>query len=322
MRARAGVGRGLGGPGVRHRALRERSRVPAILVRVPVSAVLFDLDDTLLDAEAAWRSGVGELVAIRAPGLGLDLTTAIQAWGEVFPEWFERYLVGEISMQASRAGRIRDWSRLLGLQVRDGEEAAWFDSYVAGYQRGWAPFADVLPALTALAPLPLGLVTNGDGIQQRQKVAALGLESRFAAVVVSSDVGVPKPDPAIFLAAASALRVDPAECVMVGDLLDRDVAGALAAGMGAVWLRRPDGPQADMVVPQELAGRFQTLATLVELPAVLASWPDGVEAVGVDAVGVDAVGVDAVGVEAVGVEAVGVDAVGVDAVGVDAAAGA
>ena len=48
MRARAGVGRGLGGPGVRHRALRERSRVPAILVRVPVSAVLFDLEIAFL----------------------------------------------------------------------------------------------------------------------------------------------------------------------------------------------------------------------------------------------------------------------------------
>lgn len=237
-----------------------------------VAAVLFDLDDTLLDAEAAWRSGVAELIAARAPGV--EHAAGLAAWGEVFPEWFERFLAGEISFEASRVGRIQDWCRLLGIDVPFGAESDWFDSYVVGYRRGWTTFPDVPPALSALAPLPLGVVTNGDGVQQREKVSALGLDGLFATVVVSSDVGLSKPDPAIFLAAATALDVAPADCVMVGDLLHRDVSGALAAGMGAVWLQRPDGPQASVAVPAELADRFAILPSLAGLPELIAAWPD------------------------------------------------
>ena len=71
---------------------------------------------------------------------------------------------------------------------------------------------------------------------------------------------------------------------MVGDRLDRDVAAALAAGMGAVWLRRPDGPEADTVPPIALGGRFAEIASLDELPALALGWPCGLDARGSGAV--------------------------------------
>jgi FMN phosphatase YigB (HAD superfamily) len=56
--------------------------------------------------------------------------------------------------------------------------------------------------------------------------------------VFSQDVGVEKPDPAIFAVACSQAGCAPAELVHVGDSLATDVAGANAAGAVSVWLNR------------------------------------------------------------------------------------
>lgn len=233
----------------------------------PIAAVLFDLDDTLLDTDTAWRRGVAHLVARRAAG-SVPEEVAAQAWDEAFPHWFERYLRGQATLAESRIGRIREWAGTLGLAVPDGAELAWFETFVEGYRQGWVLFPDARPALAALAGLRRGLVTNGDSTLQRQKVAALDLDPVMDVVLVSSEVGQPKPEPAIFLAAAGQLGIAPEQCLMVGDRLDRDISGALAAGMRAAWLRRPDGPEAATRPPAELSGRFRTIESLHEVPAL------------------------------------------------------
>src|SRR5207249_3433247 len=54
------------------------------------------------------------------------------------------------------------------------------------------------------------------------------------------EVGRSKPDPALFRHALRAARAGPAECLMVGDRLDNDVAPAVALGMATAWVRWPD----------------------------------------------------------------------------------
>jgi hypothetical protein len=109
----------------------------------------------------------------------------------------------------------------------------------------------------------LALVTNGAACLQREKLEQSGLAGHFDAVVVSADVGVGKPDPAVFQRALSMLGARADEAVMIGDNLVRDVDGALAAGLRAVWINRfgqPRPPGRDDLV--EISG-------LAELPAVL-----------------------------------------------------
>jgi len=153
--------------------------------------------------------------------------------------------------------------------VARGSELDLFAAFTEGYRAGWALFPDVLPMVERLPDLPRAVVTNGDGAQQREKVAVLGLAAAVDAVLVSSEVGAAKPDPRIMLRAAQELGVPAGRCLMVGDQIDRDVRAALAAGMQAAWLRRPDGPQARTEVPAELAGRFTTIESLSELPGLL-----------------------------------------------------
>jgi FMN phosphatase YigB (HAD superfamily) len=89
------------------------------------------------------------------------------------------------------------------------------------------------------------------------------LADHFDAVVVSGEVGTGKPDPVVFAHAVEALGVEPGDAVMVGDNLLKDVDGAIAAGLGAIWVNRDARPRP--------GGRSSVLEVrdLGELPALL-----------------------------------------------------
>ena len=76
----------------------------------------------------------------------------------------------------------------------------------------------------------------------RQDLADLGFDGIFDAVVTSRSTGYEKPHAAIFERCLVELRVDPADAAIVGDRLDRDVAGARGVGMRASGSGRSGSP--------------------------------------------------------------------------------
>lgn len=69
----------------------------------------------------------------------------------------------------------------------------------------------------------LGLITNGPSRAQWQKIGRLGLRKYFDCVLVSGDLPWEKPDQHIFLEACKLLKVEPRNCIMVGDKLETDI---------------------------------------------------------------------------------------------------
>jgi putative hydrolase of the HAD superfamily len=133
--------------------------------------------------------------------------------------------------------------------------------------------ADALPALEALreAGYRLGVIAN----QPSQVRAALerdGLVAFFEVWGVSDDLGLQKPDPALFLHAIRTAGVDAARAVMVGDRLDYDVRPAKAAGMRTIWVLRGEAPD-DPTTAQlaEADGWVEDLGQLWEAVAQLAA---------------------------------------------------
>ncbi len=85
----------------------------------------------------------------------------------------------------------------------------------------------------------LAVVTNGSesGAEEVQKaLARVGFESYITRIFAQKDIGMGKPDPALFAHVLYELHMRPQDCVMVGDNLEKDVLGALACGIDAVWL--------------------------------------------------------------------------------------
>jgi putative hydrolase of the HAD superfamily len=212
-----------------------------------IAALLLDLDQTLLD-NAHFRTSVVrtcEAVAARNPSLRVDdlLTANASAVTGYFPEAERPWTLGQLS--GVEVGR-EIWRRtLLALDVRDGALVDYAADLHLRYGReAYRPFDDVprlFDAVEALR-LPIALVTNGAADSQRDKLRALGIEQRFAAVVISGEVGRAKPDAVVFAIALERLGVPAERAWHVGDNVSTDVAGALAAGCNAVWLNRRNAP--------------------------------------------------------------------------------
>lgn len=200
--------------------------------------VFFDLDATLLDHEAAVRGGLARF---------------LDAYGEVLPggsaDFFPRWeAIADKYLQSTEAGktlsypeqRRRRMAEVFGVELSVDEASRCFQVYLDGYEAHWSLYPDVLPCLERLKGHRLGLITNGDGPQQRDKLARLGLAGLLFPVVISREVGLAKPQREIFELAAGLAGVDVKDCVFVGDRLDSDAQAAAAAGMAGVWLNRKD----------------------------------------------------------------------------------
>jgi putative hydrolase of the HAD superfamily len=147
------------------------------------------------------------------------------------------------------------------MDIRDALLAADLDAIFA-WERGktnpWCEGAD--EALTMLGErYRPGMVTNGIPDVQRTKINATGLTDRFDAIVVSGELAVGKPDPAIYRHALQLLNASPEETIMVGDSFARDVVGAQAIGIRAVWISM-GRPQPNHAEP------WMVVESLAELP--------------------------------------------------------
>ena len=128
--------------------------------------------------------------------------------------------------------------------------------------------ADVVPTLHSLldAGYRLGVIANQPS-QVRAAMERDGLVGFFEVWGVSDDLGLHKPDPALFHRTLELAGVAGERTVMVGDRLDYDMRPARAAGMHTVWLLRGEAP--DDPTPAQLAEPDVAIEELQQLPDVL-----------------------------------------------------
>lgn len=231
---------------------------------LPIEAVLFDLDGTLIDHDAAAE----EAVTTSFPGPidqpSLEQDRVVHRWRELEAWAMDRYLAGELTFREQRRLRITCLADEFGLGTWSDEQAdAWFAQYLTRYEAAWWTYRDVTPALDALTAdhrqLSLGVITNGDADQQRRKLQHVGLTSLLQHATISSEAGAAKPDAKIFRTACSELQLQPSQVVYVGDRLQTDAEAAIAAGLHGIWLDRRDAASATSVP------RIRTLTELVPL---------------------------------------------------------
>ncbi|MEQ6902383.1 HAD family hydrolase [Nocardioides sp. YIM 152588] len=216
-----------------------------------LEAVLFDLDDTLVDHRGASERGLRAWLA----GLGLaddpvTLEQHVERWLTVEARHYERYQRREITHLEHRRHRIRDF--LPGWDLADDRLAdETFAGFLACYQAAWRAFDDAADAITAAreAGLRVGILTNGEQAVQENKVRRTGLDRLGVPVLASSELPAAKPDRRAYHSACDALGVEPARCAMVGDSLRHDADGARRAGLVGVLLDRR-GSQRSAAVPR------------------------------------------------------------------------
>ena len=122
---------------------------------------------------------------------------------------------------------------------------------------------EMLAHLRALSIL-LGVVCNSSfsGRCLALEFERHGMLDFFRFILSSADYGVRKPHPAIFRAAASRLGLAPHDILFIGDTLQADIAGALRAGMTAIWYC-PDGEADTAIAPHAILRHWKDLPGLL-----------------------------------------------------------
>ncbi|GLV47958.1 hydrolase [Thermus sp. LT1-2-5] len=218
---------------------------------------LLDLDDTLLVDHGVTR----EVLEALGREVGVEgLYPAVKARAEAlfreapFYPWAER--IGHSALEALWAGyttpgleawaawawpfRERVFREALAALGGPRERARELAEAFFQRRRRYPLFPEVPEFLKALRAQGafLVLLTNGVPDLQREKLVGAGLEAAFDLTLVSGEVGWGKPDPRLFRMALCAFGLPPEAAVMVGDNPERDIQGALAAGLTAVFVDR------------------------------------------------------------------------------------
>jgi HAD superfamily hydrolase (TIGR01509 family) len=244
-------------------------------------AVIFDLDDTLLD----WSNRAGDWEAISRghirpvydhvskavhpmPTLDEFLSAFSSSlrdrWQGVGPpEWnspHHRDVLRQTLQRVSLDPTGIDLDRCLQLYGWDAIPGVRPFPYVHG----------VLGALRA-AGILLGLITNSSmpmWLRDRE-METYGLRRYFAVRITAADIGKLKPHPLPFQHVLAELRAEPKQALVVGDRLRDDIAGAHNAGLRGVWSRSPYHEQSDDTKPDA------TIDSLADLLPLLDEWHPG-----------------------------------------------
>lgn len=189
---------------------------------VTPAVVLFDLDNTLIDRVAAFRSWASAFVVEH--GLGGEVATLVleQVDRDGFlprADFFED-VRAHFGLTTPIATLLRDYGTRYPQCVTPPPPAT-FAALQMLRDRGWR----------------VGVVTNG-APTQATKFAAAKLTEILDGWVISEVVGLRKPDPGIFAAAARACGATLDGGWMVGDSPEADIAGAVNCGLRSIWIRR------------------------------------------------------------------------------------
>ena len=107
------------------------------------------------------------------------------------------------------------------------------------------------------------IVTNGTPAAQYGRLDAAGLHGCFDGVFVSDEVGFAKPDRRFFDAALARIGVPKEQCIVIGDSLSSDVAGANNAGIECIWYA-PSGRQPCGAVPDHIARSYAEILQIID----------------------------------------------------------
>jgi putative hydrolase of the HAD superfamily len=207
-----------------------------------ITCVLFDLDNTLTDRDASLRVFAQRFM----DDFYTDLDPAVHY-----------DMIHQVIINGDGGGyRPKDemFSELLtGLQW----ETAPTLEMLSNYWYGGSPYCmqpryGVQSTLEALAKrgISLGIVSNGQTTAQNGTLDVLHIRHLLGTVVISEEVGLRKPDPAIFHLALSHLNVAPEHALYVGDHPRSDVDGARQAGLRAAWFSGMHAWPDDLPAPE------------------------------------------------------------------------
>ncbi len=241
-----------------------------------LQAVIFDLGGTLIDwpdwdedVERRWGLSYDYLVSRLPTNRWPARAMYVQAVRAAeLNHWRQ---VAERLVSSTPTDLLKDGFERLGYQAGAEELLVALDGYAQAVN-GWAIiFPDAIATLEELRRrgYRLGLLSNTWWAAEwhNADLALHGLMPLLDEVVYTSDLLHSKPHPSVFQEVMRRLGVEPAQCIMVGDRLVDDVAGALGVGIRAVWKKTAyPWPEPEHIKPTAIITNLSELLPLLPKP--------------------------------------------------------
>jgi len=197
-----------------------------------IKAIVFDLDNTLVDFMKMKRRAIEEAIpAMIDAGLKVTSEEANRIIDEIYKErGIEYQQVFDVLLQ--RILNKVDYKIL----------SAGIIAYRRAREASLIPYPHVYSTLNNLLKLgiKMGVLSDAPVKEAWLRIAFLNFQHTFDAVVTFDDTGERKPSPAPFLKILEKLEVIPQEALMVGDWAERDIQGAKKVGMKTAFAKYGD----------------------------------------------------------------------------------
>ena len=190
-------------------------------------AVIFDLDDTLIDRKAAIKAYSEVFINSHFPCVDICRRS------QMIADMVNKDSRGNIDRKVffKILTELWDWKDAAPIEFLEEEWNNEFPKQAVPVEN----MDFVLDELISKA-YKIGLITNGVSLFQNSKIEVIGIRSKLDDIIISKDVMMNKPEPGIFHLACKNLHLQPEEVIFVGDNLRNDVYGSMNVGMTAVWL--------------------------------------------------------------------------------------
>jgi putative hydrolase of the HAD superfamily len=214
-----------------------------------IEVIFFDAIGTLFHLP----HGVGSEYAkvARAQGFELDQLRAERAFYDAWKTMPVRAASGQPRPDDDKGWWKQLVSEVLsrsGCELEPAQFETYFENLYAHFAAPgvWVLYPEVQSVLQDLTQkFRLAVISNFDR-RLHAVLSNLKIDRHFSSVVISSEVGVDKPHPAIFKIALKSLGVQSADAIHVGDDPKRDWAAARRAGLQVFELKRPESSLHDL----------------------------------------------------------------------------
>jgi putative hydrolase of the HAD superfamily len=204
-----------------------------------IHTVLFDLDDTLHDDTFAFTTAAEEVAREVAAEHGIDALALKAAYVAEAEGFWHRLTSDQVKAKLTQLRKTMWGNALTSVGIEDSalaeSSAIKYNDYRKKYFSPFPGAVDLLRDLKARGKR-LGILTNGVSETHHEKIALLQIAQYFDAIFLADEVGMVKPDPLLFAHACQKLGASPAHSAMVGDRYERDITGALEAGLYTIWV--------------------------------------------------------------------------------------
>lgn len=194
--------------------------------------ILLDVDDTLLDFQAAEACAIRDTLAARSiPATGEN----VALYSRVNRSWWEKFERGECEKGDLLWRRFAEFFARIGVDFDPKAAHRDYHENLGGYAF-LVPGAEELCRELKKRGHRLYVVTNGTAHIQHRRLGASGLERCMDGVFISEEMGSQKPAPAFFDKVFAALDwPDKQSCVILGDSQTSDMLGGKNAGIATCW---------------------------------------------------------------------------------------